>query len=166
MRALPLIPLLLGGWLTLPALAANSSAQAGDWLKRLAQAEQQQSYQGTFVYERNGSFSTHDIWHRVQSGKVSERLLQLDGSAQEVVRVDGQTQCVSGALVPGVANTPESAARVLDPLKLMSWYDLGSPANPGWPTVKRSSSPLPRVINTAMPSSCTWIKTPGCRSSR
>ncbi|MEG0965996.1 MAG: MucB/RseB C-terminal domain-containing protein [Pseudomonas sp.] len=125
MRALPLIPLLLGGWLILPAHAANSSPEAGDWLKKLAQAEQQQSYQGTFVYERNGSFSTHDIWHRVQDGKVSERLLQLDGSAQEVVRVDGHTQCVSGALVPGVTNTPESTARALDPLKLMSWYDLG-----------------------------------------
>ncbi|WP_442112466.1 MucB/RseB C-terminal domain-containing protein [Pseudomonas sp. NUPR-001] len=125
MRALPLIPLLLGGWLTLPALAANSSPEAGDWLKKLAQAEQQQSYQGTFVYERNGSFSTHDIWHRVQDGKVSERLLQLDGSAQEVVRVDGHTQCVSGTLVPGVMSSPESTARVLDPLKLMSWYDLG-----------------------------------------
>ncbi|TDF81712.1 MucB/RseB C-terminal domain-containing protein [Pseudomonas sp. H9] len=125
MRALPLIPLLLGGWLTLPALAANSSPEAGDWLKKLAQAEQQQSYQGTFVYERNGSFSTHDIWHRVQEGKVSERLLQLDGSAQEVVRVDGRTQCVSGNLVPGVMSSPESTARVLDPLKLMSWYDLG-----------------------------------------
>ncbi|MFK8332520.1 MucB/RseB C-terminal domain-containing protein [Pseudomonas sp. BJa5] len=125
MRALPLIPLLLGGWLTLPAHAANSSPEASDWLKKLAQAEQQQSYQGTFVYERNGSFSTHDIWHRVQDGKVSERLLQLDGPAQEVVRVDGHTQCVSGTLVPGVDNTPESAARVLDPLKLMSWYDLG-----------------------------------------
>ncbi|RWU22372.1 RNA polymerase subunit sigma [Pseudomonas alkylphenolica] len=125
MRALPLIPLLLGGWLILPAHAANSSPEAGDWLKKLAQAEQQQSYQGTFVYERNGSFSTHDIWHRVQDGKVSERLLQLDGSAQEVVRVDGHTQCVSGALVSGVTNPPESTARVLDPLKLMSWYDLG-----------------------------------------
>lgn len=125
MRALPLIPLLLGGWLTLPAHAANSSPEAGDWLKKLAQAEQQQSYQGTFVYERNGSFSTHSIWHRVQDGKVSERLLQLDGPAQEVVRVDGHTQCVSGTLVPGVGNTPDSAARVLDPLKLMSWYDLG-----------------------------------------
>ncbi|WP_422417868.1 MucB/RseB C-terminal domain-containing protein [Pseudomonas sp. GZD-222] len=124
MRALPLIPLLLGGWLILPAHAANSSTDAVDELKKLAQAEQQQSYQGTFVYERNGSFSTHDIWHRVQNGKVSERLLQLDGSAQEVVRVDGRTQCVSGALVSGVNNTPESTARVLDPLKLMSWYDL------------------------------------------
>lgn len=124
MRALPLIPLLLGGCLTLPALAANSSTDAADWLNRLARAEQEQSYQGTFVYERNGSFSTHDIWHRVQDGKVSERLLQLDGPAQEVVRMDGQTQCVSGALVAGVGNATQSSARVLDPLKLMNWYDL------------------------------------------
>ncbi|MDD0974381.1 MucB/RseB C-terminal domain-containing protein [Pseudomonas fontis] len=124
MRALPFIPLLLGVGMAMPALAANSSTDAADWLNRLAKAEQQQSYQGTFVYERNGSFSTHDIWHRVQDGKVSERLLQLDGPAQEVVRVDGQTQCVSGTLVQGVGNATESSARVLDPLKLMNWYDL------------------------------------------
>lgn len=124
MRALPFIPLLLGSCLTLAAHAANSSTEAADWLNRLAKAEQGQSYQGTFVYERNGSFSTHDIWHRVENGKVSERLLQLDGPAQEVVRVNGQTQCVSGVLVPGVGNATQSSARVLDPLKLMNWYDL------------------------------------------
>jgi len=124
MRALPLIPLLLSGFMALPAQAANSSTEAADWLNRLARSEQEQSYQGTFVYERNGSFSTHDIWHRVQNGKVSERLLQLDGPAQEVVRVDGQTQCVSGDLVPGVGTTTQSSARMLDPLKLMNWYDL------------------------------------------
>ncbi|EIK98178.1 sigma E regulatory protein MucB/RseB [Pseudomonas sp. M47T1] len=121
MRAIPLLPLLLGTCLSVPAFAATDASQ---WLNRLAQAEQQQSFQGTFVYERNGSFSTHDIWHRAQNGKVSERLLQLDGSAQEVVRVDGRTQCVSGTLVPGVTEAPNSSGRVLDPLKLMSWYDL------------------------------------------
>ncbi len=121
MRAIPLLPLLLGSCLSVPAFAATDASQ---WLNRLAQAEQQQSFQGTFVYERSGNFSTHDIWHRAQNGKVSERLLQLDGSAQEVVRVDGRTQCVSGALVPGVSETPDSSGRVLDPLKLMSWYDL------------------------------------------
>jgi len=93
-------------------------------LNKLAQAEQKQSYQGSFVYERNGSFSSHDIWHRVQDGKVSERLLQLDGTAQEIVRVDGKVQCVSGALASGVSNLPDAAPRMLDPLKLMSWYDL------------------------------------------
>ncbi|OOW02397.1 RNA polymerase subunit sigma [Pseudomonas sp. MF6396] len=124
MRAPTLLPLLLGGCLSVPALAANSSTDAADWLNRLAKAEQQQSYQGTFVYERNGSFSTHDIWHRVQEGKVRERLLQLDGPALEVVRVDGRTQCVSGALARGVGNAAQSSPRVLDPLKLMNWYDL------------------------------------------
>jgi sigma-E factor negative regulatory protein RseB len=120
MRSIPLLTLLLSGWFVVPAHAD----EAQDWLTRLGQAEQQQSFQGTFVYERNGSFSTHNIWHRVQDGKVRERILQLDGSAQEVVRVDGRTQCVSGLLVAGLGDTPNSAARALDPQKLKNWYDL------------------------------------------
>jgi sigma-E factor negative regulatory protein RseB len=120
MRSIPLLTLLLGGWFIVPAHAD----EAQDWLTRLGQAEQQQSFHGTFVYERNGSFSTHNIWHRVQDGKVRERLLQLDGSAQEVVRIDGHTQCVSGTLIAGLGDTPNSAARALDPQKLKNWYDL------------------------------------------
>jgi sigma-E factor negative regulatory protein RseB len=120
MRAIPLLPLLLGGWLVLPAHAD----EAQDSLKRLAQAEQQRSFQGTFVYERNGSFSTHRIWHRVTDGKVRERLLQLDGSAQEVLRADGATQCVSGTLETGVSNAPDSAVHAYDVKKLSAWYDM------------------------------------------
>ncbi|SCY97636.1 MULTISPECIES: MucB/RseB C-terminal domain-containing protein [unclassified Pseudomonas] len=120
MRAIPLFTLLLGGWCAIPAHAD----EAQDWLNRLSQAEQQQSFQGTFVYERNGSFSTHNIWHRVQDGKVRERLLQLDGSAQEVLRIDGHTQCVSGSLIAGLGNTPDGTSRALDPQKLKNWYDL------------------------------------------
>jgi len=120
MRAIPLLTLLLGGWFVVPA----NADEAQDWLTRLGQAEQTQSFHGTFVYERNGSFSTHNIWHRVQDGKVRERLLQLDGSAQEVVRIDGHTQCVSGTLIAGLGESPKSAARALDPQKLKNWYDL------------------------------------------
>lgn len=122
MRALPL-RCLLGGWLALalPAYAAD----AQDWLTRLAEAEQRQSFQGTFVYERHGSFSTHSIWHRVEEGgKVRERLLQLDGPAQEVLRVDGRPQCVSGALADQVAAGQAWPARALDPKQLTAWYDL------------------------------------------
>ena len=120
MRAIPLLSLLLSGWFVVPAHAD----EAQDWLIRLGQAEQQQSFHGTFVYERNGSFSTHDIWHRVQNGQVRERLLQLDGSAQEVVRIDGHTQCVSGTLIAGLGGSPNAAARPLDPKKLKNWYEL------------------------------------------
>jgi sigma-E factor negative regulatory protein RseB len=85
---------------TLPGLsaqaAAQSPAEAGQaWLQRWLVADQQ-SYQGTFVYERNGNFSTYGIWHRLDAGgRVRERLLQLDGPAQEVLRVDAQVQCMS-----------------------------------------------------------------------
>lgn len=120
MRAIPLLTLLLSGWLVLPAHAD----EAQEWLSRLGRAEQQQSFEGTFVYERNGSFSTHDIWHLVQNGQVRERLLQLDGSAQEVVRVDGRTQCVSGTLVAGLGNSREAPSRALDPSKLNQFYEL------------------------------------------
>ncbi|MGH8452110.1 MucB/RseB C-terminal domain-containing protein [Pseudomonas sp.] len=121
MRAIPLLTLLLSSWF---ALSAHAD-EAQDWLTRLGRAEQQQSFEGTFVYERNGSFSTHDIWHRVQDGQVRERLLQLDGSAQEVVRIDGRTQCVSGTLVAGLGNSSDaSSPRALDPQKLTQFYDL------------------------------------------
>ncbi|MGE1153698.1 MucB/RseB C-terminal domain-containing protein [Pseudomonas kitaguniensis] len=120
MRAIPLLTFLLSGCFALPAHAD----EAQNWLTRLGRAEQQQSFKGTFVYERNGSFSTHDIWHRVQNGQVRERLLQLDGSAQEVVRVDGRTQCVSGTLVAGLGNSPEAPSRALDPKKLTQFYEL------------------------------------------
>ena len=118
MRVLPLLPLLLSGWFAVPAHAD----EAQDWLKRLGQAEQQHSYQGTFVYERNGSFSTHSIWHRVQDGKVRERLMQLDGAAQEVIRADGRTECVTGKMVSGPGDVSAVSARQLDTQKLNDWY--------------------------------------------
>lgn len=120
MRALPVLTLLLSGWFTVSAQAD----EALDWLDRLARAEQQQSYQGTFVYERKGSFSTHRIWHLIRDGKVSERLLQLDGSAQEVVRFDGHTQCISGSLIAGLGEVQDSSARSFDGRKLGAWYQI------------------------------------------
>lgn len=117
-----LLLLLLGSLMAVPATQA---ADASDWLNRLAEADRQNSFQGTFVYERNGSFSTHEIWHRVESdGAVRERLLQLDGARQEVVRVDGRTQCISGGLADQLADAQLWPVRKFDPSQLASWYDL------------------------------------------
>ncbi|WP_425914326.1 MucB/RseB C-terminal domain-containing protein [Pseudomonas sp. GWSMS-1] len=121
MRFIPFSALLLGSWLALPAVADEGQ----DLLQRLADAERTQSFQGTFVYERNGSFSTHSIWHRVEEdGALRERLLQLDGSAQEVVRVGGQVQCASGALADQLIDSQLWPARGLDAAQLSEWYEL------------------------------------------
>jgi len=115
MRVIPLA-VLLGSCLALPVQAAES------WLQRLARADRQ-SFQGTFIYERNGSFSTHGIWHRGGEEGVTERLLQLDGPAQEVLRVNGKPQCMSGALAEQVVDV-QWPARALDAAQLEQRYDL------------------------------------------
>ena len=121
MRFIPFSVLLLGSWLALPAAADEGSAM----LQRLADAERTLSFQGTFVYERNGSFSTHSIWHQAGEGTaLRERLLQLDGSAQEVVRVEGQVQCASGALADQLIDSQLWPARVLNAEQLSEWYEL------------------------------------------
>lgn len=112
---------LLCGLLSGAALSAETDdAQA--WLNRLAEAQRQQSFQGTFIYERNGSFSTHAIWRRVEkNGQLRERLLQLDGLPHEVVRANGQAQCAHGDLAGRVAAWPVAA---LDARQLAGWYEL------------------------------------------
>jgi sigma-E factor negative regulatory protein RseB len=121
MRFIPFSALLLGSWLALPAVADEGLVL----LQRLADAERTQSFQGTFVYERNGSFSTHSIWHRVEEGGgLRERLLQLDGAAQEVVRVDGQVQCASGALADQLVDSQLRPTQVRNAKQLSEWYEL------------------------------------------
>ena len=121
MRFIAFSVLLLSGSLAPPALADDAQA----WLQRLVDAERSRSFQGTFVYERNGSFSTHGIWHQVGVGGASrERLLQLDGAAQEVLRVDGRVQCASGALADQMADSQLWPARKLNTEQLNKWYEL------------------------------------------
>lgn len=121
MRFITLSVLLLGSCLVLPAVADDGAAL----LQRLADAERTQSFNGTFVYERNGSFSTHSIWHQVGGdGTLRERLLQLDGSPQEVLRVDGRVQCASGALADQLIDSQLWPTRELDAAQLVEWYEL------------------------------------------
>jgi sigma-E factor negative regulatory protein RseB len=104
---------------------AQAPAEAGQaWLQRMLEADQQ-SYQGTFVYERNGSFSTHAIWHRRDAnGQVRERLLQLDGPPQEVLRLDAQVQCVSNPQVDQLQPIPGLRLQPVPAAQLAAQYDL------------------------------------------
>ena len=117
MRVIP-VCVVLGGWLSMPALAA----EAEDWMQRLAMADKQQSYAGTFVYERNGSFSSHGVWQQVDGDTVRERLLQLDGAPVEVLLVDGEVQCASRQL-SHVNQSPRLGKQAFDVKSLAQWYE-------------------------------------------
>jgi len=73
-----------------------------DVLIRMSDALEKQSFQGSFSYQRSGDFSTYHIWHQAPTdgtkGVIHERLLRLDGPAQEVVRLGEQAKCASANL--------------------------------------------------------------------
>lgn len=139
MRVIPLC-VVLGGWLSMPAFAAD----ADDWMQRLALAEKKQSYLGTFVYERNGSFSSHAVWQLVEGQTLRERLLQLDGPPAEVSLVDGTVQCASEDLAAQVRDAQPWRHQEFDPKSLSKFYDfqvIGESRVAGRPTVALAIRP-------------------------
>src|SRR5687768_900768 len=79
------------------ALAAISTAHAGDrearqWLERMSEALATRNYEGRFFHLRDSRSESMRIYHRVDKGKVTERLVSLDGSGREIVR--NQTEVV------------------------------------------------------------------------
>lgn len=139
MRVIPLC-VVLGGWLSMPAFAAD----ADTWMQRLAAAEKKQSYQGTFVYERNGSFSSHAVWQLVDGHELRERLLQLDGPPAEVSLVDGKVQCASEDLASQVRDARPWRQQAIEPKALSEWYSfqvIGESRVAGRPTVALAIRP-------------------------
>jgi sigma-E factor negative regulatory protein RseB len=98
----------ISGWKRLPALllcaaallsvqSLPASAQqpddpvatrkgAADWLDRIQQAAQQQSYEGTFVYQRGGYVQSSRIAHVASRDGEFERIESLDGKPRKVLR--------------------------------------------------------------------------------
>ena len=73
------------------AWADDDDARA--WLERMNQALATRNYDGTFFHLRNGKVETLRIVHRVEDGKVAERLVSLDGSGREIIRNDEELTC-------------------------------------------------------------------------
>ncbi|KXU39049.1 hypothetical protein AXE65_10645 [Ventosimonas gracilis] len=95
-----------------------------DVLRRMQSAYEQQSFQGSFSYQRGGDFSTYRIWHQAEAGVVHERLLRLDGAVQEILREGDTTRCASAALQEALP-LARHARQPLDLDRLRSVYDFG-----------------------------------------
>jgi len=93
-----------------------SADEAQDWLSKMTKASGELSFHGAFVYERTGSFSTHQIWRSAGGGAVTEHLVQADGPKQEWLRRDGRLVCSSTA---GIGLNPHEASQPVDELNLL-----------------------------------------------
>lgn len=111
-------------WAALHQFAA-AEVNPAQWLQRLQSAQNTQSYQGAFVYERKGVFSTHQIWREVNTQKKTvERFVQLNGPAHEVVRVNGQVTCMRGAVADALTATDMWPVQTLNVQQLQNWYEI------------------------------------------
>src|SRR5512145_1918673 len=80
------------------ALTAMSSANAADrvareWLERMSESLATRNYDGRYLHVRNSRTETMRIIHRVEKGKVTERLVSLDGSGREIIRNQSEVIC-------------------------------------------------------------------------
>jgi sigma-E factor negative regulatory protein RseB len=93
-RAIWLVPCAVAGIL---ALGISQVSRAADdpreWLEKMNKALATRNYDGTFFHLSEGRVETMRIVHRVRAGRVTERLLSLDGSGREFVRNNDELTC-------------------------------------------------------------------------
>ncbi len=80
--------------LLLAGTAGASDEQARELLLRMDQAVEALNYEGTFVHIVDGQVETMHVVHRVEDGKVTERLVTLDGPSREIIRDDEEVTCI------------------------------------------------------------------------
>lgn len=82
-------------WVAL-ALGSCVAAAADDpraWLERMNSALASRNYDGSFFHLSDGKVESLRIIHRVAGGRVSERLISLDGSGREFIRNGTELAC-------------------------------------------------------------------------
>jgi sigma-E factor negative regulatory protein RseB len=80
------------------ALLAAASARAADrearqWLERMSESLATRNYEGRYFHLHDSKSEAMRIIHRVERGKVTERLVSLDGSGREFIRNQNEVIC-------------------------------------------------------------------------
>lgn len=81
--------------LPLPILAGDSSP--ADWLQRMTASLHSESYQGTFVLQRDDRLDAIRVVHAAENGGYRERLETLTGAPREILRSVDRLSALKGA---------------------------------------------------------------------
>jgi len=71
-----------------------AAQDAQTWLNRMTRAIEDLSYQGTFVHLLAGEAETLQIVHLNDDGRVSERIMSMDGVGREIIRHEDEVRCI------------------------------------------------------------------------
>lgn len=91
-------PMRVSRLILLFALWSAAAVHAGDreareWLERMSRTLATRNYEGRFFQVRDARSNEMRIIHRVDKGKVTERLVSLDGSGREFIRNESEVIC-------------------------------------------------------------------------
>jgi sigma-E factor negative regulatory protein RseB len=75
-------------------LPAQDTLDAAAWLQKLTRATETLTYDGVFVYQREGHINAMRIVHKNNDGAEIERLVSLSGPAREVIRDGSRVTCL------------------------------------------------------------------------
>lgn len=77
-------------------LVVHASAQdtAREWFERMGLAVETLTYRGKLVHAHNNQLEMLEVLHKVENGRVFERVTSLNGSAREVVREGERVRCI------------------------------------------------------------------------
>lgn len=67
---------------------------ASSWLARMNSAVEELNYRGVFVHMQGTTFETLQVVHANDNGRVSERVMSLDGAAREIIRDGEEVRCI------------------------------------------------------------------------
>jgi sigma-E factor negative regulatory protein RseB len=97
--------------LALTLAGAASADEPAKWLERMNHALTTLNYDGTLAHWQGGKVEMLRIIHRVEQGKVAERLVSLDGSGREFIRTGSRLTCyLPDKHVVLVERTPQQAS--------------------------------------------------------
>ena len=77
-----------------PVRATPSTENAADWLERMNAAVEELSYRGVFVHMQGESVETLSVVHLNEDGRISERIMSLDGAGREIIRDGEIVHCI------------------------------------------------------------------------
>lgn len=86
-RATLLALALLGG-------GVAAAEELRDWLARMDRAVETLNYHGVLVHMHGGEADVLRIVHRVEDGRVTERITSVDGPGREIIRDDDHVTCI------------------------------------------------------------------------
>ncbi len=71
-----------------------AAQSADDWLERMVRADSLINYQGTLVHMCGGKMDTVQIVHRVDDGRVTERITARTSGGRQIIRNADEVMCI------------------------------------------------------------------------